>query len=141
VIHIGGCTADGRTDGQGGCTDEVPRDYIDDVDSSDDRANWSERESMCLTHSRAKSGGFYVTTHKRRQSTTEMGRFQGMSPRDVPWQTKWGMSRTSFNGALGNSMSVNVLQRLLPRVLEAAGLIESEDWKDHWAQEGYNPLR
>lgn len=40
-------------------------------------------------------------------------------------------------------MSVNVLERLLPRVLAAAGLIDKEDWNDAWSviapQLSYNP--
>jgi len=93
---------------------------------------------MCLTESRVKSGGFYVTTLSRRMSTDEMTRFQGMRPQ--PWK-KWGMSRTMFNGALGNAMSVNILERLLPRVLQAAGLIKNTDWSDKWAKSGYNPCQ
>eukprot|EP00959_Pyramimonas_sp_CCMP1952_P232109 4850482-Pyramimonas_sp.AAC.1 len=54
--------------------------------------------------------------------TAEMPMFQGMKPEDVPWEGA-GISKTQINAAIGNSMSVNVLQRLLPRVAYAAGLV------------------
>jgi hypothetical protein len=37
-----------------------------DVDSGDKYGSWSDEECPCITHSRGKSGGFYLTTHKRR---------------------------------------------------------------------------
>ena len=111
-----------------------------DVDAGPNFAKWKDQECMCLTHSRAKTGGYYLTTHKRRTSTEEMCRLQGLNPSDVPW-VQGGMARTTFNGALGNAMSANVLERLLPRVLQAAGIIETTDWTDKWSQEGYNPTR
>ena len=111
-----------------------------DVDASATRASWSDEECPCLTRSRARTGGFYLTTHKRRMCTEEMSRLQGMSPSDLPWQ-RAGLSRTMFNGGLGNGMSVNVLHRLLPRVLQAAGLIEAADWTDKWMHPGYNPTK
>ena len=41
----------------------------------------------------------------------------------------------SFGHMLGNSMSVNVLERLLPRVLVASGLLNKLP-KDKWAKHG-----
>ena len=111
-----------------------------DVDAGAGRASWTDEECPCLTRSRARTGGFYLTTHHRRMSTEEMCRLQGMSPSDAPWQNA-GLSRTFFNGALGNAMSVNVLHRLLPRVLQAAGLIEAADWTDKWERPEYNPTK
>ena len=43
-----------------------------------------------------------------------------------------------MGAVLGSAMSVNVLERLLPKALKAAGLIH--DFEDKWAVEGHNPF-
>ena len=74
-------------------------------------------------------------------STEEMCRFQGFHADEVPWEEA-GLARTLVNGALGNAMSINVLERLLPRALESAGVLEEGDWKDFWAGDpDYNPTK
>ena len=48
---------------------------------------------------------------------------QGMRPSRLEWKNV--VPEGAFGHMIGNSMSVNVLERLLPRVLHAAGLIEA----------------
>ena len=54
---------------------------------------------------------------------------QGMQPNRVDWRAI-KVPEGSFGHMIGNSMSVNVLERLLPRVLLASGLLEGKpvDW-------------
>ena len=74
----------------------------------------------------------------RRATLTEMMRFQGMLPTVL---TGWGdcMSERQMGHALGNAMSVNVLQRVLARALKASGLASVV--RDPWRDPLYNPWR
>ena len=38
-------------------------------------------------------------------------------------------------------MSMNVLERLLPRVLEASGVVRGDEWLDLWLDPDYNPTK
>ena len=75
----------------------------------------------CLTHSRPN--GHWITSRGRYTNKAEMLRLQGMDPR-----LKLGDKPGRF---IGNSMSVNVVERLLRRALEAAGLIPI-NVEDRW---------
>ncbi len=94
--------------------------------------------SPCLTHSRGQVGGFYISTHNRKCTVDEMFRLQGINPQNIPWQDL-GIARSTIGGAIGNAMSVNVLERLLPRVAYAAGLLHSLPL-DKWEDPQYNPF-
>jgi hypothetical protein len=60
-----------------------------------------------------------------------MSELQGVRLSDVK---QWsGVSQSVIGHAIGNSMSRNVLDRLLPRVLHAAGLLPSLP-TDRWQQ-------
>ena len=86
----------------------------------------------CITKTRAAQGGFYVT-HKHRMTTArELGRMQGWPTSTIDHLLKHGATIPKVAGCIGNGMSVNVILRLLPRVLRAAGLINTnvaDPWK------------
>ena len=85
---------------------------------------------MTLTRTRANTGGFYVTTLKRRTDTEEMMHIQGISSASLgDWVPH--LKRTDVNAAIGNPMSVNVLERLIPRITYAIGLRQHK-MKDPW---------
>ena len=67
----------------------------------------------------------------------EMLRLQGIPPHNM---FGWFLftSKSRMGHAIGNSMSVNVLQRIIPRALQAAGMLG--DWKDPWETKGYRPF-
>ena len=55
---------------------------------------------------------------------------QGFAPGSIDWEAA-GVSRTAAGTMLGNAMSCNILERLLPRVLFAIGI--SPPWvADPW---------
>ena len=91
-----------------------------DVMASAGRQNSMKGVLPCLTASRASGGGFYLPALGRFTTTEEMGKCQGMSVADMPWQET--MTEKQFRHALGNAMSQNVLEALLPKVLSSAGL-------------------
>ena len=105
-----------------------------DIDSSDPYWKWRAEESMTLTRGRSLSGGWFVSSRKRRQAIGEMLMLQGIPPMmlgDIS-----SLTVTALRGAIGNSMSVNILERLLPRVCWPSGislhkiddLWKNEDW-------------
>jgi DNA-cytosine methyltransferase len=80
----------------------------------------------CLTATRcASSSGHYLTTKHGMLTLREMCRFQGLPPTrfDV---VAAGVPLPKFAHCIGNAMSVNVLMRILPRLLHSAGLIDEE---------------
>ena len=85
----------------------------------------------CITATRAKTGGFLIMNQKRMTTTQELGRLQGFPT----WAVDKMLSTTANAGdirfAIGNAMSVNVLVRLLPRVLHSAGLLKAKP-RDIW---------
>ena len=107
---------------------------IVDIDASPAFLRWNQDIAPCLTRKRG-SMGMWVSCLDRRLCVSEMLRLQGLSPDLVQWE-KAKVSRSKMGGACGNAMSCNVLERLLPRVAWAAGLI-SELPFDNWEREGY----
>ena len=70
-------------------------------------------KSPCLTRTRAADGGHWITTRSRLMSVPEMLRLQGMSPA----LNCVGITERQMGCMIGNAMSVNVLERLLVRLL------------------------
>ncbi len=81
--------------------------------------------SLCLTASRA--AGHWITNRGRRMQSSEMLKLQGVCPADFKHVT----TDRELRVMLGNTMSVNVVERILVRVLWAAQLV-SEPLPDHW---------
>ena len=77
----------------------------------------------CLTASRGGLGGYYITNQDRVTWVVKMARLQGWRSDDIGRLLKSGQSERQVGKALGNGMSINVLYRLLPRALYAAGLL------------------
>lgn len=110
-----------------------------DIDASAKRKSYRRDMPSCITSSRGGSGGPWINIVSRRTTLDELLKFQGFHPLDVPWESM-GLSKTKAGQAIGNAMSVNVLERLLPLALDAAGLLQRPVC-DAWANSGYNPLQ
>lgn len=82
----------------------------------------------CLTRGRAGSGGHWVSTRRRLLTIDEMLTLQGI-PADVH---RKGISNRQVGYMIGNAMSVNVLERLLLRLLPGVGLLPERP-RDRWA--------
>jgi len=107
--------------------DPLNASYIIDCDSSDYRSSMMRDRCMTITRSRAQ--GFWVTSRARRLTLDEMFRLQGMTPgRIVPPP---GVSERQVAQMIGNAMSQNVLERLFSSLLPAAGLV-SRTLQDPW---------
>ena len=99
--------------------------FIVDCDASRSRLHWRKGISPCLTRARHK--GHWITNKKRRFTKEEVFRLQGMDPTKF----KVTVSSTKLGQLVGNSMSVNVLERVLLRALASAGL--AVNLVDRWA--------
>mmetsp|Transcript_33738 Transcript_33738/g.85296 ORF Transcript_33738/g.85296 Transcript_33738/m.85296 type:complete len:396 (+) Transcript_33738:139-1326(+) len=107
-------------------SDPLKEPYTIDCDSSANRSKWMHHVSPCITCSRRS--GHWVTSRGRRQLKTEMMRLQGMDPSKF----RQAVSDPQLGKQLGNTMSVNVLERLLVRLLPAAGLVSAAGLRDRW---------
>lgn len=118
------------------CPDFDTKDVFVDVDAGEKFAHWVVGHLPCLTASRGASSGFYLSSYDRRLTIHEMMRFQGMNPKVLEgWQDC--MTARQMGHAIGNAMSVNVLQRVLLRALWSVGLIGK--MPDPWDNKKYVP--
>jgi DNA (cytosine-5)-methyltransferase 1 len=107
-------------------SDPLKEPFIIDCDSSADRSKFVKDATPCITVSRG--AGHWVTSRGRRLLKAEMMRLQGMNPTEF----KVAISEAQLGKQLGNTMSVNVLERIFVRLLPAAKLVRVNDVKDRW---------
>ena len=100
--------------------------WIIDCDSSASRVSGMRNCSPCLTRSRA--AGHWVTSRGRRMTLSEQMRLQGINP---PFPV--AVPPVEFGRLLGNSMSVNILERILCSLLPAAGLWDAQHLVDRYS--------
>jgi len=104
--------------------------YVIDCDSTEKFATANLNCAPCIT--RRRGGGHWLSTRGRRTTKEEMMRLQGMKPEDfkvVVSENQWGQQ-------IGNSMSVNVLERIFVRLLPSANLVPpGKVLKDRWEAE------
>ena len=112
---------------------EVQNIFVD-LDASARFAGWRHDMCPCITRCRGASAGFYTTSRKRRLSTAEMLKLQGIRPENM--RKYRGMSPGVLNAAVGNAMPACVLERLLPRIAYAIGCIP-ERMPDEWSRPGF----
>jgi site-specific DNA-cytosine methylase len=89
--------------------------WIIDCDGSDDYTKAFPGLSPCIT--RARTNGHWLTSMGRRMSLQEVLRLQGFDDCFLNVVTE-----RQLRMMLGNSMSLNVLERIFCRLLPAAGL-------------------
>jgi len=107
-------------------SDPLKEPWIIDIDSSPHWANKSLGLMPCMTRSRG--AGHWVTNRGRRVNKHEMMRLQGINPNTF----KVAVSNTQLGRQIGNSMSVNILERLFCRILPAAQLVPHGSLFDRW---------
>jgi DNA-cytosine methyltransferase len=86
----------------------------------------------CITRSRGKQKAYYISNQNRYLNIKETGRLQGYTSSEVDTILGVVPTHSTVGAAFGNAMNKSVLQRLLPRVLFAAGLIKTkldDPWK------------
>jgi len=107
--------------------DPMKEAFIVDCDSTAERSSTMRGYSPCITCSRG--AGHWVTNRGRRLLKTELMRLQGMDPTTFTVAVPNGR----LGHQLGNTMSVNVLERIFTRLLPAAQLVKKGTViKDRW---------
>lgn len=85
-----------------------------------------------LTATRASGCGWWLSTVGRKIELEELFRFQGLEMRDCGDFGAAGLTPSHIGHMLGNSLSLNVIERVLRRALWSAGLVASR-LPDRWA--------
>ena len=85
--------------------------WVVDCDSSLRYSNYMHNVSPCLTKSRAR--GHWLLHKNRRMNINEMLRLQGFNPAQVAV----AVSESTLGQQIGNAMSVNVIERILTKIL------------------------
>lgn len=104
---------------------------ITDVRSSERFARFTVNKFPCVTAEKGRSYGFHVSTTASTVTPEMLLAMHGM-PRSFFKPHLCGVSRSQFGHMLGNTISLNVLMRALPRALFSAGLIDSLPAVDFW---------
>jgi DNA-cytosine methyltransferase len=86
----------------------------------------------CLTKARGGQDGHYVIPLRRKLNIHEIGALQGIPKAWVDAMLEAVPDKPTVGRAIGDAMSLNVIMRLLPRVLVAAGLLDTLP-PDVWA--------
>ena len=89
------------------------------VDIDGAKVQWLCGVSPCLTRARA-AAGFYMPARGRRMTLAERFRLQGIPLRVL--QYRQGISDRQLGMMVGIALSLNVLERLLVRMLRACGI-------------------
>ncbi len=89
--------------------------------------------SPCVTASRAQVCGYWLSTHARLVTLGELAKLQGMDLRRFGDYESVGINGRCIGHAIGNAMSVSVLERILIRLVWAAGLVDCMP-RDLWEE-------
>ena len=92
-----------------------------DVDASLRHMTWDSGVLPCLTRSRYR--GHWISTKNRRTTIKEMLAFQGIVPNSI----RQTCSDNELGKMVGNSMSVNVIERILFTLLMQIGVLSGVD--------------
>jgi DNA (cytosine-5)-methyltransferase 1 len=108
--------------------------YVIDIQAGKQYRHMARNRSPCITKSRGSSCGFFVSRLKRRMQVVEMARLQGLtSTMAREFLDAVGGDEKIVGQGAGDSMSLNVLMRVLPRARYAARLIDKSPF-DVWAR-------
>ena len=103
--------------------------HVIDIGGGEGFHNIMENVSPCLTCARAVSGGFWVSTYGRRFQVPEMCILQGMPADRLTY--KGIIPESAFRKIIGNAFSLNVMERILVRALNATHLLPQK-LLDRW---------
>ena len=105
--------------------------YALDARASEKYRHLHKNYTPTVTKARGACGGFVLLSRGlcRWLSMVESGKLQGT---DISRLNLTGISRTQLGMMVGNAMSRNIMDRVLPRLLHAASLIRTLP-KDKWA--------
>jgi len=107
--------------------------FVIDAHAGKTFTNIMEGVVPCITRARGGIGGHYVTKLDRFLTVHEIGALQGLPSQAVTKMLQaLGNDDVTLGKALGDAMSINVLMRILSKVLFSSGLVATP-LPDHWA--------
>lgn len=79
-----------------------------------------------------RSGGHWISKLNRMTTIYEIAALQGLPRKMLDRMRNTSQTDSSIGAAIGDAMSINVLMRLWPEILEAAGISSNarDIWKD-----------
>jgi DNA-cytosine methyltransferase len=102
-----------------------------DIDATEKFAGRGVDVLPTLTATRATTFGWWISAAGRRITLTEMFRFHGIDETDmIEWKSA-GITERNMAHMLGNTVSLNVYERVLGRALWSAGLVAHKP-VDRW---------
>ena len=93
-----------------------------DIDCSKKFRSWGNNIAKTLTKARGQAGGPWISTRGRRTTVGEMIKIQGFMPNEVP-HVEAKVPKTTIGSMLGDSVPVNLLGHIIPRVCWCAGRV------------------
>ena len=84
---------------------------------------------MTLTKSHCEAFSYWLSTKGDYLDVDDLVRLQGLDADALDWQGA-GVRRRKFAGMLGNAMSANVLEFLIPCALKSAGMVSSRQYQE-----------
>ena len=97
-------------------------------------AHWMDGVVPCLTRSRSSAESHWVMNRGRRLRVWEAARLMGLPSSQL--RLSGSLSCNQVGKLLGNGMAVNVLERLLRRLLSCAGLVPLSAMTARWESIG-----
>ena len=110
--------------------DPVKHPHFIDCESSQDFAAVPRAYMGCITATRGKTRGWWVTSRGRCLTIGEVLRFQGLDLREL---NRRDIPDSEVGKMAGNAMSANVLERVMTRALYHASLTPKplvDQWED-----------
>ena len=106
---------------------------IVDIGGTSQFAHYTVDEFPTITATRATSFDFWVADLGRRVKVEELMLLQGFTPNTFKTRKDAKVTDARLAHMLGNGMSCNVLERLLPNVLTSIGIDLASSPVDRWA--------
>lgn len=104
-----------------------------DIGCSMKRMNHMVNRFPTITSARARSCGWWIVNIGRQVTLRDLFLLQGIDPNAYDYKGA-GISASHMGSMLGNAMSLNILERLLPRVLDLVGIKAHAPKPDKWEQ-------
>ncbi len=108
------------------------RSLVVDVGCSKKHLSYMVDRFPTITATRASTFGYWIVDLGRQATLRDFFLLQGIQPGTIPY-TAANVGERRVAHMLGNSMSCNVLERLLPRVLAMVKVYPSRPRRDPWA--------
>ena len=103
-------------------------DIVADIDSTNPQFQLGI--SPCLTNARCEMGGHWVFSRGRRLHLEEVCRLFGLSLKN--FRKPNAITERQFKGLCGNSIPLNILERVFLRLLPSMGICRSSDLVERW---------